>query len=65
LATLDQAPGDALADIERRQFTQEYQESAEERFERFSAAVAAASRLVNLLDGFTRRLERPFSVRPV
>ena len=42
----------------RNQFTHEYPESAEERFERFSAAVAAATRLVDLLDGFERRLER-------
>ena len=42
----------------RNQFTHEYPESAEERFERFSAAVAAATRLVDLLDGFKRRLER-------
>ena len=42
----------------RNQFTHEYPESADERFERFSAAVAAAARLVDLLDGFERRLER-------
>jgi hypothetical protein len=42
----------------RNQFTHEHPESAEERFERFSAAVAAATRLVDLLDGFKRRLEQ-------
>jgi len=42
----------------RNQFAREYPESAEERFERFQAAVGAARRLIDLLDGFERRLER-------
>jgi hypothetical protein len=41
----------------RNQFAHEYPESAEERFERFQAAVGAARRLIHLLDGFERRLE--------
>jgi hypothetical protein len=41
----------------RNQFAHEYPESAEERFERFRAAVGAARRLIHLLDGFERRLE--------
>jgi hypothetical protein len=42
----------------RPQFAHEYPELAEERFERFQAAVDAARRLIDLLDGFERRLER-------
>jgi len=42
----------------RNQFAHEYPESAAERFERFQAAVGAARRLIDLLEGFEQRLER-------
>ncbi len=44
----------------RNEFVHEYPETAEERYQRFQAALQAAERLLVILRGFSRKIEQRF-----